>query len=219
MSEKKYWENLKEKNPVKYRKMRDRANAYQRKYNKTYLKTETARQKSKEYNKKAYQKLKSDPIKYAEHKRKIKEYCRKKWKNDREFKRKTYEYQRNYMKKMKIENPEKYHKLTYHRFIQSYKTGLKCKGCGKGIKTNCAGHLGKRTIKCPFCGNYYKRNELEKVKIPRIFFGEKKETTDAVIEEPKMEITEKTLKNLKYFSQMVKKNTNDETKTEVGDDT
>jgi hypothetical protein len=214
MAEIGYWKKLKEKDPIKYKQLRDKWNAWQREYNKEHR----DKIKAKEYNRKAYEKLKSDPVRYAEHKRKIKEYYHKRW-NDPEFRKKMYEYQRNYMQKLKKENPEKYFELTRHSFIQDYKTGLKCKGCGKGIKTNCAGHLGKRPIVCPFCGNSYPRRDLEKVKIPRIIFGEKGEKTEVAIEKPKVEITEQTLKNLKNFSRLTEKNTDESVYREVGDET
>jgi hypothetical protein len=160
--------SLKFTNPERYKRERKKATENMKKWIKKN--PERAKESFRKYFQK---KIKNDPVKYAKFKKRIAENHRKRLERDPEFrkkfKRKMREYNRQYRKRLKEKDPEKYRRIFNNRathMMRPFVFGLKCK-CGFDIKTNTAGRLSKRIIQCPNCRMYWYKCELEKVKIPR----------------------------------------------------
>jgi hypothetical protein len=153
--------NLKSTNLEKYKKERKKATDYMREWRKKHP------ERSKEWARKHYQKIKKDPIKLAKLKKQIADCQKKRWETDPVFRKKMLEYNKQYRKRLKENDPEKYRMIfcDYASRMQPFVRGLKCK-CGKNIITSVAGK-SKRMIQCPECRKYWHKHELKKVKIPR----------------------------------------------------
>jgi hypothetical protein len=125
-------------------------------------------------------------------------YYAKKYKEDPEYRKNVAKYQKQYWKKMKEQDPEKYHAMMQRGHqICKYITGVKCPKCGFGIKTSTAGHLGKRPVICPKCKYICPKKECEKIRIPRILPDTQKKIKE--IEKPidEMIISEQALEGLR----------------------
>ena len=129
-----------------------------------------------------------------------KNYFHKKWKEDPEFRKRIANYNKNYWKRMKEEDPEKYHFMQrMHRRIGRDAGGVRCPHCGFGIKTSTAGkNLGKRPIICPECKYTCPKNQCEKIRIPRVF-PDAQPTPEIKIKPDEMVIPESALEGLRNF--------------------
>lgn len=154
--------SLKITNPEKYRRERKRCTDYMREWRKKHP------ERAREWAKKHYQKIKKDPVKYARLKKQVADNQRRRWETDPIFRERMLEWNRQYRRRLKENDPEKYRMIysNYSSRMQPFVKGLICGKCGKNIITNTAGKSQKR-IECPYCRKYWHKDELEKVKIPR----------------------------------------------------
>jgi hypothetical protein len=138
-----------------------------------------------------YLKIKNNPILWEKRREIHKKYYAKKYKEDPEYRKNVARHQREYWRRMKEEDPEKFYVMqrlhVLHRQISKYTGGVKCPKCGFEIKTSTSGkNLGKRPVICPKCRHSCPKNECEKIRIPRILPETQKKTEE--IKKPSNEL-------------------------------
>lgn len=188
---------MKREDPVKYQKWLEEKRKRNREYNKLHPDI------AYKANRRRYEKIKQNPILFNAIKNKQREY-QKKRREDPEFREKQKLYQKEYLKKMKAEDPEKYREwIRIHRKPMRTTGGVKCPNCGFGIKTSTAGkNLGKRPIQCPRCRFFFPKNQSERIRIPRILSVTSTEIKKHRREFDSMAISEKALEGLKNLEKL-----------------